>query len=335
LEVFIKDTLDIAKFDLSTFSFNRIAFGDTTVKIQEYAKEFRILVDMFPKKGIIVQVHGKLDTVSGVVSWDFHSLDRITLELTEDPDLGFLPPNVNAPEGEGNVTFSCKLKQSVSHGDQISNRASIIFDMNAPILTNTFSNKIDDRVPVSSVAPLSPTQKDSLFTVFWSGNDQGSKIAKYNIFVSKNDSAFVLWKVASLPGSAQFKGKNGVKYKFFSIATDSLGFAEAMKSSPEAFTTVDIKTSAPGALKSNGDFLVYPNPAGNQCSVSFGFDTERSITIVVEDISGKRVRSVGEKRYAPGKQTVDISLNGIADGIYFVRLISNETTLQKKLIVRR
>jgi hypothetical protein len=335
LEVFIKDTLDIAKFDLSTFSFNRIAFGDTTVKIQEYAKEFRILVDMFPKKGIIVQVHGKLDTVSGFVSWDFHSLDRITLELTEDPDLGFLPPNVNAPEGEGNVTFSCKLKQSVSHGDQISNRASIIFDMNAPILTNTFSNKIDDRVPVSSVAPLSPTQKDSLFTVFWSGNDQGSKIAKYNIFVSKNDSAFVLWKVASLPGSAQFKGKNGVKYKFFSIATDSLGFAEAMKSSPEAFTTVDIKTSAPGALKSNGDYLVYPNPAGNQCSVSFGFDTERSITIVVEDISGKRVRSVGEKRYAPGKQTVDISLNGIADGIYFVRLISNETTLQKKLIVRR
>jgi hypothetical protein len=54
----------------------------------------------------------------------------------------------------------------------------------------------------------------------------------------------------------------------------------------------------------------------------------------VEDISGKRIRSVGEKRYAPGKQTVDISLDGVADGLYFVRIFSNETTLQKKLIVR-
>jgi hypothetical protein len=209
-----------------------------------------------------------------------------------------------------------------------------VFDLNAPILTNTFSNKIDDRIPVSSVTPLPSTQKDSLFTVYWTGTDQGSKISKFNIFVSKNDSAYVLWKVASVPGSAQFRGKNGVKYEFFSIAADSLGFAEAMKSSPEAFTTIDVKTSAPGTLKSDSEIHVYPNPAGNKCSVSFTFDTERSVTVVVEDISGKRVRSVGEKRYAPGKQTVDISLDGIADGLYFVRVFSNEMNYQKKLIVR-
>src|ERR1019366_208271 len=132
LEVFVKDTLNISKFDLHTFSFNSISFGDTTLHIQDYAKEFTVLVDMYPKKNIIVQIHGILDTINGAISWDFHSLDRITLELTEDPDLVFLPPNVIYPEGMGNVAFSCKLKPTIPHGAIVTNKANVVFDFNAP-----------------------------------------------------------------------------------------------------------------------------------------------------------------------------------------------------------
>jgi hypothetical protein len=334
LEVFINDTLDTKKFDFNTFSFSTIAFGDTAVKIQEYAKEFTVLVDMYPQKNIIVQVHGKLDTITGIVSWDFHSLDRVSLELTEDPDLGFLPPNSNSPDGEGNVTFCCKLKNSVAHGDIISNRASIIFDFNAPIITNTFKNTIDDRLPVSSVAPLPFSVSDSLITVSWTGNDMGSQISNYNIFVSTNNSEYLLWKVAKEEGSAIFKGKDGFNYKFFSVATDSIGFSESMKSSPDAVTSVDLNTGSEVRNLNENYFKIYPNPAKHFCNLMFNLKEESEIEIIVSDVSGKKVKTINPEKYAMGKQIVEVNLNGITDGIYLVKVSVNQESYFQKLLIQ-
>ncbi|MFY9152512.1 MAG: T9SS type A sorting domain-containing protein [Prolixibacteraceae bacterium] len=334
LEVFVTDTLDVTKFDLSTFSFNAIAFADTAVKIQEYAKEFQVLVDMYPKKDIIVQVHGKLDSETGVVSWDFHSLDRITMELTEDPDLGFLAPNVTSPEGEGNVTFSCKLKSSVVHDDLISNRASIVFDFNSPILTNIFTNRIDDRVPESSVAPLNLTQTDSIFTVSWTGNDLGSKISRIHIFVSTNNEEYILWKIAPKADEAKFTGKNGNTYKFYSLATDSIGFMETRKLNADASTTMDIKTGNRNLEANANDIQVFPNPANHSCMVSFNFNSSSEISISLVDISGKSIRTIARQRYQPDKQNIEIDLNGVADGLYFVKLTNNSKSYFQKLIVK-
>jgi hypothetical protein len=334
LEVFVKDTLDITKFDFKTFSFSSVSFGETTAKVQEYAKEFKILVDLYPKKNIIVQVHGALDTIKGIVSWDFHSLDRISLELTEDPDLGFLPPNVTGPEGEGNVTYSCKLKSTVVHDDVISNRASIVFDFNAPILTNTFTNRIDDRLPASTIDPIYPIQYDSIFYVSWSGHDLGSKVSKYNIFVSTNDKEYVLWKSASAPGVDGFKGKDGDTYKFYSIATDSIGLTETRKLSPEATTTMNVKTGVE-KINANGNIMqVLPNPAEQQCNVTFNFPVSSEISISLEDISGKRILTIDKQKYQAGRQTSLINLSGIQNGMYFVKLYNGNKTYYQKLIIK-
>lgn len=334
LEVFITDTLDVNKFDFRTFSFNTIAFGDTSVKIQEYAREFKILLDLYPEKNILLQVHGKLDTLTGIASWSFHSLDRITKELTEDPDGGFLPPNVNSPEGEGHVTFSCKLKHSVVHGDVISNRASIVFDLNKPILTNTYINRIDDRIPASYVLPLALEQEDSVFTVAWTGSDQGSQIASYNIFVSVNDSSYVLWKVAKTSGTAEFKGKNGYKYRFFSVAADSLGFAEPVKTGPEAITTVKLNTST-GITGASEEWLqVYPNPAGEWCQVSFTLDRPAEMAVWVEDITGRRVAEQPRQNYPAGVSSVRLSLGGLREGMYMIRVSGGEKVWHRKVLKR-
>ncbi len=334
LEVFVKDTLDSKKFDFKTFSFSSISFGETTAKIQEYAKAFKILVDLYPKKNIIVQVHGVLDTIKGIVSWDFHSLDRISLELTEDPDLGFLPPNVNGPEGEGSVSYSCKLKNTVVHNDVISNRASIVFDFNAPILTNTYTNRIDDRLPASSIDPIYPIQYDSIFYVAWSGNDLGSQISKYNIFVSTNDKEYVLWKTAPAPGVAEFKGKDGDTYKFYSIAADSIGLTETRKLSPEATTTMDVKAGI-GKINADGNIMqVFPNPAERQCNVMFNFPVSSEVSISLEDISGKRIMTIEKQKYQSGRQTASINLSGIPNGLYFVKLNNGSKAYYQKLIIK-
>ncbi len=334
LEVFVSDTLDVNQFDFSTFSFQAISFGDNTVKIQEFAKEFRILVDLYPAKDIILQVHGKLDTITGVVSWDFHSLDRITLELTEDPDLGFLPPNVSPPEGEGSVSYSCRLLPTVAHGDEIGSRASIVFDFNAPILTNRWLNTIDDRVPVSSVAPLPPIQTDSLFTVSWNGSDQGSHVARYHIFVSENDSAWVLWKSASLPGDALFKGRDGSSYTFYSVATDSIGFAEKMKTMPDASTRVELKTGTRPVGEAEAAVRVFPNPARNQCFIVFRQEKAAGVDLSLEDLSGKQLRTMTRQLLPAGEQAVPFDLSGLPDGFYMVKVSAGNAVFYRKLVIR-
>jgi hypothetical protein len=330
LEVFVKDTLNIAKFDLNTFSFNNITFGDTTVKIQDYAKEFSVLVDMYPDKDIIVQIHGILDTLNGAISWDFHSLDRITLELTEDPDLGFLPPNVNYPEGVANVAFSCKLKKTIAHDAIVTNKASIVFDFNAPMNTNTYSNKIDTLTPVSSMDLLNPTQSDSSFTVSWSGNDQGSGIFNYNIFVSENDSDYFLWKISSNNTSATFNGHNGSNYKFFCIATDSIGLTEEQKLTPEATTTVSVTNAIKEVNKPIPQVQFYPNPAADIVTINIINANNDAIELDIYNVMGILVRSETLKQ-----NHQQISIKDLSDGVYTITIKSKDLTANQRLIIQR
>ncbi len=330
LEVFVKDTLDLSKFDVSTFSFNAIGIADTTIQIQEYAKKFTVLYDMYPKKNIIVQIRGTLDTLNGAIAWSFYSLDRTTLELTEDPDLGFLSPNKNAPEGEGNVAFSCKLKKAIPHNTIVSNKASIVFDLNAPIITNTYTNKIDTLVPVSSVTALNPKQTDSTFTVSWSGSDQGCGIAYYHIFVSKNDSPYVLWKGNTSSTSAIFYGKKAGNYKFFSIASDSIGLTEVQKLVPEAVTRVTVGIESEKNLVTQ--IQIYPNPARNKITVEMDLTEPSNFEMVLVDMTGRVVvKDVKQAKYA-GKNTWQYDTSNIPQGVYMMS-IKNATVLITKNVM--
>jgi uncharacterized surface anchored protein len=76
------------------------------------------------------------------VNWIFRTLDPETGELPEDALAGFLPPNDASRRGEGHVSFSIKPKSNLSVGTLITNTASIVFDTNAAIATNTVTNTI-------------------------------------------------------------------------------------------------------------------------------------------------------------------------------------------------
>lgn len=334
LEVFVYDTLDVTKYNLETFSFNSITFADTSVQIQQAAKEFQVMVDMYPQRPLIVQVHGKLDSLTGVVSWDFHSLDRMTMELTEDPDMGFLLPNKVSPEGEGNVTFSCELHEDVAHGDTISNYATIVFDFNKPIVTNIHSNLIDDMSPASAVDPLNPIQEDSVFTVSWTGDDLGSKIFNYSIFVSENDSAFVLWKSASYAGEEKFIGKNNHKYAFFSVATDSIGFVESFKEEAEATTIVEVQVSV-NELSNKKVFSVYPNPAQQKCTIELNVVEGEELTLEIEDVIGRKFQSLDRQFSKTGITKIELDISSLSDGIYFIQINGENVSQRQKLIIKK
>lgn len=319
LEVFVYDTLNINHFDLSTFSFGQFTFGDTTLTVQPFAKSFNMLVDMYPKLPILVQIEGSLDTNNGVIYVAFHSLDRISMELVEFDSLGFLPPNKISPEGEGRFNYTVGLKD-LPQNTVVTNKATIIFDFNQPIVTNEFMNTIDRLAPVSEVSPLPAETTDSIFTVNWSGTDPGAGIKYYHVFVSTNDSAYVLWLNYTSKTSELFVGKDHNRYKFFVVATDSLDLNEPFKTVAEAETQVKVIHAGLEGLNQNiSQLKIYPNPARDQVLVQFETQIPETLGIAIYDMSGACLQRQSVSTQV-GINKIELDTRKLKSGMYLIHI---------------
>ena len=203
-EVVITDQLDIAKLDLDTFSLGHIAFGDKLITPPPSFSQFTRDVDLRPAKKLIVRINASLNKTTGLLTWRFTSIDPDTGLPPEDPFAGFLPPNKNPPEGDGSVLFTVMPKKGLDTGTEIRNKASIVFDANAPIDTPEWLNTIDDSNPSSQVLALTPQQTTYRFEVKWAGTDSGSGVQSYTVFVSENGGTYTAWLQNTAPTSAVF-----------------------------------------------------------------------------------------------------------------------------------
>lgn len=237
-EIVIADQLDPTKFDLSTFRLGSMVFGSHQIEPPPGLSAFATNVDLRPELDLIVRITVSLDQSSGNVVWRFASFEPATGQPPTDPLIGFLPPNINAPEGEGRVTFTVSPKPGLLTGAEVQNQASIVFDTNAAILTPTFSNTIDNSTPTSHVLPLPTTQSSESFNVEWTGIDTGSGIKDYTIFVSENGGPYTPWLSNVTVTQSTFAGQTGKSYSFFSIARDLTGNLENTKTTAEATTMV-------------------------------------------------------------------------------------------------
>ncbi len=236
-EVSITDTLDANVYDWKTFEFAGFGFGDTVINFTYPKKSFSWEFDLRPEKNAILRVTGLFDTLTGIINWQFSSLDPITLDIVSTITDGFLNPNVNAPEGEAFVNYHVALKNSVIHLQQVKNKSVIIFDVNPPVITNTFLNTVDTVKPKSKILDL-PLSADTIFTLKISGNDQNAGISSYDVYASLNDNPYKKIIALSQSDSFKIKGNAGDKYKFYSIAHDYAGNIEDTPNKPDAETII-------------------------------------------------------------------------------------------------
>ena len=237
-QVVVTDPLD-PNLDWSTLELQTIAFNHATINVpsglKSYTKLTSVATDPNP-----VQVDAALDPASGVVTWTMTSIDPVTGQLVADPLAGFLPPNNAKHDGEGYVTYLIRPKTGVSNGTVITNQASIVFDVNAPIPTPVVTNTIDTVLPTSSVNPLAAVTLATNVVVSWSGKDTGgSGIASYAVFVSANSGPWTAWLAATTNTSAVFAGAYGNTYSFYSLAADNVGNVEAKTPHAEASTLMN------------------------------------------------------------------------------------------------
>ena len=280
-DVSITDQLDPAKVDLSTFALGPIGFGSTVVSPPPGQKQYTTTVDLRPANNLLVSINAGLNLSTGLLTYSFHSLDPDTGLPPEDPTAGFLPADTTPPNGEGFVFYTVAPLAGLPSGTVITNQASVIFDVNAPILTPVWSNTLDVEPPVSTLAALPAKEKTADIPLQLSGTDTGgSGIGGYNVYVSEDGGPFTLG-LANVPGPmAVYKGVTGHSYAFFSQAEDGVLNLEALKSAAEATTTVrgadligawsnvSTKTTLSGRLKIKGQFTVTDQSPKNPTKVA-------------------------------------------------------------------
>ncbi|HEY1046494.1 MAG TPA: T9SS type A sorting domain-containing protein [Bacteroidia bacterium] len=305
----IVDTLDLNKYDINTFEFTDFTIGNRYFSIPKGRQEFVLEDSLSPEMRI--RVNGRLDKVKGIVDWQFTSIDPKTKDIPVFE--GFLPPNRNKPEGEGSVSFTIQPKLTLTDATTISNKASIIFDTNPAIITNTWTN-ILDLTPPTSVVTSQKGPGIATVKLKFNGSDASSGLAYYNLFVKIDGGEWLSFGGTSAD-TMLVKFQYGYRYSFCALASDFVGNMENKALTEE--TTVGMTRM----VSSHSTFGLKPNPAGNQVTVTgITEDVEYSIL----DVSGRVVAS--------GKMTADdsnLELTSLKPGVYIIQVYGREVSSLK------
>lgn len=219
--VIIRDTLDATRFDLTSFTPTDVTIGDRSMRWETTQSGSQTL-DMRTRMNVIAQVGVDYNAEKGIAQWTISSLDPMTMEPIKDANIGVLPVNYNG-NGMGAVSFSIKLKDKFADGTQIANKASIIFDNNAPIVTPVWVNTIDEVKPSSTIKDVQ-IKEDSIHFEF-ERTDNRSGIWYSAVYARENDEAE--WQMVAKADSDIFSMQlhDGIM-QFYVLAIDSAGNVE-------------------------------------------------------------------------------------------------------------
>lgn len=249
------------KFNPSSLRIGDFSFGSYSFSVPTNTSIYTNRLDVRDSLGVFVDVTAGLDIANRRAFWVFESIDPATgLAATLPVHSGFLPINDSTHKGEGFVTLTLQPVATAQTGDTTSATATIIFDNNAPIPTNTWVNTIDAVAPTSRMNLL-PGFVDADFPIKWSGRDDslGSGVKHYAIYYSKNSGPFTLLQDEVDSTGMNFPGGDiGATYSFYSIATDNTGNREGQKNSGEIITTVQ---SQPNICPGSSSMFTYGSSA--------------------------------------------------------------------------
>ena len=129
-------------------------------------------------------------------------------------------------------------------GTAINAQATVVFDTNWPISTQSIVNTIDTAVPTSSVAPCRrPRPARASRSRGRALDGAGSGIASFDVFVSDDGGPFQPFLTGTTATSATFTGQVGHTYSFYSVATSNVGLIQPPPSTTAQATTAVVASS--------------------------------------------------------------------------------------------
>lgn len=221
-EVIITDYLDV-DLDRSTFELLDIVIANQVINDLAGTQGGRIRVPL-QNSNLVADIQVTFNRVTGQVRWVIRSIDPLTNDLPPEIDRGLLPPNnPQLGNGEGRVSFRIAPRRDrIRHGTQFTNQARIVFDVNPPIDTNVWVNTIDAIPPTATITPSEHTGSAPV-QVRWSGEDVGSGVRDYTVYVSINGDPYRVWIANTTATEATYTPPRDGVFVFAVVARDNVG----------------------------------------------------------------------------------------------------------------
>ncbi|MFU8861928.1 MAG: T9SS type A sorting domain-containing protein [Cyclonatronaceae bacterium] len=238
-----------------------------------------------------------------------------------------LVPNVNPPEGEGWVAFSVDAYPGQESGTVFENRATIVFDLNPPIMTNTHINILDNLPPVTVMEALPERVVTDTLIIHFNSDDRfnGSGVDNVVVFGSRNGGGFTQVGISDT-SFARIPVRDG-SWSFYALASDKVGNAEFIQPS---LVTTEVVT--PTSIDDSGEHPLtwslganYPNPFNPVTIIPYTMQQGGEVSITLYDVLGRRVMLLKPGYRDMGRYHQELDMRRLASGTYLYELRVNGT----------
>jgi len=119
------------------------------------------------------------------------------------------------------------------------------------------------------------------------------------------------------------KKGNGATYSNFSIKLKNLRFTQNPVNIEEYEHISNV----------NPKINTYPNPFRNKAKLNYSLPKPSKVEISIYNVDGQKVKSIAEEYIMSGNHTLEISSEGLCNGVYFIYLKTEESILFEKIVV--
>ncbi|MBT3750919.1 MAG: T9SS type A sorting domain-containing protein, partial [Bacteroidetes bacterium] len=77
---------------------------------------------------------------------------------------------------------------------------------------------------------------------------------------------------------------------------------------------------------------IYPNPVEHTVFVDYNLTTGGKVRISLLDTNGRLIRMIQDSEEIPGQHKLEINMNQLASGLYYVRIVSGKKNTIRKLL---
>jgi len=268
------------------------------------------------------QYQWKISRAGNILKWEIEGIE--------------LPPNTVPPEGEGWVSFTVSPINGLVTGTLLKNKATIVFDLNNPITTNEYSNRLDFSPPITTMDQLAQSINDTSFTVRWKSNDgtDGSGVESARVFMSVDNGPFNMVGTSNSDSLRVRALTQTHTYSFYALANDFVGNVETIHptaSTTQVINSVDLHSNeVPKAYELSQN---YPNPFNPSTSIQYSLKESGKVDMAIYNILGQKVYTLINEFQNQGYHIVNFDASQLATGVYIYRITANNFSASKKLLL--
>jgi|GEM_PF-3529707 len=233
----------------------------------------------------------------------------------------------NEPLSHGFAKFSIRPKAPFTIGDTIYNNASIYFDFNTPVITNTTKNWFFDvALPVLLKSFVAEKQSTSVLLKFVTASEPGLK----NFIIERSADGVNF----SAIGSVASKGdaNTGSIYSFNDPSPKpGINFYRLKMIDKDGRFTYSWIVIV--QFDKNQDAVkVSPNPANDNLYINFSSNSAETYSCRLLDAEGKTIWTADVNTSI--RNTFFINTSSLAEGIYFVSVKNEKADYRQKVVVK-